>query len=94
MENRDAAARSRLRQRRPCRRKLFPKNFRTRILKRFPSKSPLDPEKLAEQPLQGTTVAVFGSSHSSMIALPHLLRHPVESVINFYQSPLKIRYLP
>ena len=49
----------------------------------------LDPEKLAEQPLEGSTVAVFGSSHSSMIALPHLLRHPVEKVINFYRSPLK-----
>lgn len=49
----------------------------------------LDPEKLAGEPLEGATVGVFGSSHSSMIALPHLLRHPVERVINFYRSPLK-----
>jgi cation diffusion facilitator CzcD-associated flavoprotein CzcO len=49
----------------------------------------LDPGKLAEQPLDGATVAVFGSSHSSMIVLPNLLRHPVSKVINFYQSPLK-----
>jgi hypothetical protein len=49
----------------------------------------LDPEKLAQQPLEGATVAVFGSSHSSMIVLPNLLRHPVKKVINFYQSPLK-----
>ncbi|OBB99261.1 pyridine nucleotide-disulfide oxidoreductase [Mycobacterium sp. 852002-40037_SCH5390672] len=49
----------------------------------------LDPEKLAQEPLAGATVAVFGSSHSSMIVLPNLLRHPVERVINFYRSPLK-----
>jgi cation diffusion facilitator CzcD-associated flavoprotein CzcO len=49
----------------------------------------LDPEKLAAQSLDGATVAVFGSSHSSMIALPNLLRQPVEKVINFYRAPLK-----
>ena len=49
----------------------------------------LDPEKLADEPLDNATVAVFGSSHSSMIVLPHLLRHPVAKVINFYRSPLK-----
>jgi cation diffusion facilitator CzcD-associated flavoprotein CzcO len=48
----------------------------------------LDPEKLAEQSLEGATVAVFGSSHSTMIALPHLLGQPVEKVVNFYRSPL------
>jgi cation diffusion facilitator CzcD-associated flavoprotein CzcO len=49
----------------------------------------LDPEKLAQEPLDGATIAVFGSSHSSMIVLPNLLRHPVKRVINFYRSPLK-----
>jgi cation diffusion facilitator CzcD-associated flavoprotein CzcO len=49
----------------------------------------LDPEKLAERSLDGATVAVFGSSHSTMIALPHLLDQPVERVINFYRSPLR-----
>jgi cation diffusion facilitator CzcD-associated flavoprotein CzcO len=49
----------------------------------------LDAEKLAQEPLEGATVAVFGSSHSSMIALPHLLRHPVKKVINFYRGTLK-----
>jgi hypothetical protein len=42
-----------------------------------------------EVALENATVAVFGSSHSSMIALPNLLRTPVKRVINFYQSPLK-----
>ena len=52
-------------------------------LKEIPLEVALDPEKLAEEPLENATVAVFGSSHSSMIALPNLLRHPVEKVINF-----------
>jgi cation diffusion facilitator CzcD-associated flavoprotein CzcO len=58
-------------------------------LKEIPLEVALDPEKLAQEPLDNATVAVFGSSHSSMIALPHLLRHPVARVINFYRSPLR-----
>jgi cation diffusion facilitator CzcD-associated flavoprotein CzcO len=58
-------------------------------LEEIPVEVALDPEKLAEQPLEGATVAVFGSSHSSMIVLPHLLRLPVKKVVNFYRSPLK-----
>jgi cation diffusion facilitator CzcD-associated flavoprotein CzcO len=58
-------------------------------LKEIPVEVALDPEKLADEPLEDATVAVFGSSHSSMIALPHLLRHPVKKVINFYRSPLR-----
>jgi cation diffusion facilitator CzcD-associated flavoprotein CzcO len=49
----------------------------------------LDPDKLAQLPLDGATVAVFGSSHSSMIALPNLLNRPVANVVNFYRSPLR-----
>ena len=55
----------------------------------IPVEVALDADKLAEVPLEGATVAVFGSSHSSMIVLPHLLRLPVAKVINFYRSPLK-----
>lgn len=58
-------------------------------LDEIPVEVALDPEKLAREPLQGATIAVFGSSHSSMIVLPNLLRHPVKRVINFYRSPLK-----
>jgi cation diffusion facilitator CzcD-associated flavoprotein CzcO len=66
-----------------------PKKLSYPQLDEIPVEVALDPEKLAQQPLEGATVAVFGSSHSSMIALPHLLRNPVEKVINFYRSPLK-----
>ncbi|MCV7396284.1 FAD/NAD(P)-binding protein [Mycobacterium paraseoulense] len=58
-------------------------------LDEIPVEVALDADKLAELPLEGATVAVFGSSHSSMIVLPHLLRLPVGKVINFYRSPLK-----
>jgi cation diffusion facilitator CzcD-associated flavoprotein CzcO len=58
-------------------------------LKQIPLDVALDPEKLADEPLENATVAVFGSSHSSMIVIPHLLRHPVAKVVNFYRSPLK-----
>lgn len=58
-------------------------------LDEIPVEVALDPEKLAREPLDGATIAVFGSSHSSMIVLPNLLRHPVKRVINFYRSPLK-----
>jgi hypothetical protein len=67
----------------------IPKKLNYSHLDEIPVEVALDPEKLADEQLEGATVAVFGSSHSSMIALPHLLRHPVERVINFYRSPLK-----
>ena len=66
-----------------------PKKLNYPQLKEIPLEVALDPEKLAAEPLDDATVAVFGSSHSSMIVLPHLLRHPVAKVINFYRSPLK-----
>lgn len=55
-------------------------------LDEIPVEVALDPEKLAREPLRGATVGVFGSSHSSMIVLPNLLRHPVERVINFTEA--------
>lgn len=65
-----------------------PKRLSYPHLREIPVEVALDPAKLAEQPLDGATVAVFGSSHSSMIVMPLLLRRPVRKVINFYRSPL------
>lgn len=67
----------------------IPKKLCYPHLDEIPVEVALDPDQLAEQSLAGATVAVFGSSHSTMIALPHLLRHPVQKVINFYRSPLR-----
>lgn len=58
-------------------------------LREIPLDTALDPRKLARIPLHEATVAVFGGSHSTMIALPNLLSTPVRKVINFYRSPLK-----
>jgi cation diffusion facilitator CzcD-associated flavoprotein CzcO len=66
-----------------------PKRLAYPGLEEIPTESALDPTKLAQLPLDGATVAVFGSSHSSMIALPNLLNTPVKKVVNFYRSPLK-----
>ena len=66
-----------------------PKKLSYPHLDEIPLEVALDPEKMAQQPLENATVAVFGSSHSTMIALPNLLRHPVGRVINFYRSPLR-----
>jgi cation diffusion facilitator CzcD-associated flavoprotein CzcO len=66
-----------------------PKKLTYAGLDEIPLDVALDPQKLAQQPLEGATVAVFGSSHSAMIALPNLLANPVRKVINFYQSPLR-----
>ena len=66
-----------------------PKKLAYAGLEEIPVEVALDPQMLAQQPLQGATVAVFGSSHSAMIALPNLLSSPVAQVINFYRSPLR-----
>jgi cation diffusion facilitator CzcD-associated flavoprotein CzcO len=66
-----------------------PKTLNYPQLQVIPLEIALDPEKLAAEPLENATVAVFGSSHSSMIVLPHLLRHPVTKIVNFYRSPVQ-----
>ena len=58
-------------------------------LEEIPLEVAVDPEKLARRDLDGATVAVFGSSHSTMLVLPNLLATPADKVINFYRSPLK-----
>jgi cation diffusion facilitator CzcD-associated flavoprotein CzcO len=66
-----------------------PKTLNYPQLREIPLEVALDPEKLATEPVENATVAVFGSSHSSMIVLPHLLRLPVAKVVNFYRSPVQ-----
>jgi hypothetical protein len=58
-------------------------------LQEIPLDVAVDPYKLGTEPLDGATVAVFGSSHSSMLVLPNLLRRPVAQLVNFYQHPLR-----
>lgn len=66
-----------------------PKALDFQGLTEIPVETVLDPAKLAKEDLDGSTVAVFGSSHSTMIALPNLLDTPVSKIINFYRGPLR-----
>lgn len=66
-----------------------PRKLNHRGLEEIPLEVALDPARLGRVVLDGATVAVFGSSHSAMIALPNLLATPLRKVINFYRSPLR-----
>lgn len=67
----------------------MPKRLAHPNLQEIPLEVALDPDKLSEETLDGEAIAVFGSSHSSIIVLRNLLDHPVKKIINFYLSPLK-----
>lgn len=49
----------------------------------------LDEKRLPEAVGSNDTVAVFGSSHSSIMAISHLVNLGIKRIINFYRSPLK-----
>ncbi|BBY25539.1 pyridine nucleotide-disulfide oxidoreductase [Mycobacterium stomatepiae] len=66
-----------------------PKKLSYPELEEIPIETALDPDKLERLSLEGATVAVFGSSHSTMVVLPNLLGTPVKNIVNFYRSPLK-----
>ncbi|MCV7085419.1 FAD/NAD(P)-binding protein [Mycolicibacter hiberniae] len=64
-----------------------PKKLHHPHLEEIPLQVALDPRKLAQRDLDDATVAVFGSSHSAMVALPNLLDTRVRNIVNFYRSP-------
>lgn len=49
----------------------------------------LNPDLLKDVCNESDVVAVFGSSHSAIVAMYNLLHRNVKKVINFYKSPLK-----
>jgi cation diffusion facilitator CzcD-associated flavoprotein CzcO len=49
----------------------------------------LNPEVLVKQVGKQDRVAVFGSSHSAVLVMHHLLQSGVAKVVNFYQDPLR-----
>src|SRR6201991_4561798 len=71
----------------------IPKKLNYPQLQEIPLEVALDPEKLAAEPLENATVAVFGSSHSSMIVLPHLLPPPGREHRHLLPQPGAIRRL-
>ena len=55
----------------------------------IPAEIALCDKKLQKENLQSDTVAVFGASHSAVVALKNLLACNVKKVINFYRHPMK-----
>ena len=55
----------------------------------IPLQYSLDPEKISHYFSKEDTVAVFGSSHSAILAIRYLTELPVKKVINFYLDPLR-----
>lgn len=53
----------------------------------------LTPSALKTACSEEDVVAVFGSSHSSMIAIRHLVERGVKKIVNFYLSPLRYAVL-
>lgn len=53
----------------------------------------LTPSVLETVCTEEDVVAVFGSSHSSMIAIRHLVERGVKKIVNFYLSPLRYAVL-
>lgn len=66
-----------------------PKKLHHPHLEDIPIEVALDPQKLEQLSLDGATIAVFGSSHSTMVALPNLLATSARKLVNFYLSPTK-----
>lgn len=55
--------------------------------KTIPLSIALDKTKLTKQFNENATYGVFGSSHSAMIVLRHLVELGAKKIINFYRSP-------
>ncbi|RLV59227.1 pyridine nucleotide-disulfide oxidoreductase [Parashewanella curva] len=55
----------------------------------IPLNEALNDKIIRSKNLVDETIAVFGSSHSAMVALENLMNTQVKKVINFYRSPTK-----
>lgn len=66
-----------------------PKSLDYPSVKMIPIADALDPKKLKQMCNVNDEVAVFGSSHSSMIIIRHLVELGVQRIINFYRSPIR-----
>lgn len=58
-------------------------------IREIPIETALNDQLLAEEKLKNETVAVFGASHSAIVALENLLSCKTKKIINFYRHPLK-----
>lgn len=64
-----------------------PKTLAHPGLTSIPLQDVMDSEKIKNH-INTETIAVFGSSHSAVLALRNLVEHKAKKIINFYRSPL------
>lgn len=65
-----------------------PKNLAFPIPPIIPLSDAMDSERIKKYHHADETIAVFGSSHSAILALHNLVESGVKRIINFYRSPL------
>lgn len=58
-------------------------------IKTIPLEQAMDQQRLREAISPQDTIAVFGSSHSAIIILQHLVSLGVKKIVNFYRSPCR-----
>lgn len=58
-------------------------------IKEIPLADAMISERIAEHCNHHSSVAVFGSSHSAILAIKNLMAYGVKQVINFYRSPMR-----
>lgn len=66
-----------------------PKNLAFNTPAMIPLQHALNMQKLSSHVNSNETIAVFGSSHSAVLALRNLVEHRVKKIINFYLEPLR-----
>lgn len=66
-----------------------PKQLHHFNIETLPFKEAIDKSKLSKIVRQNETYAVFGSSHSAIMIINHLIDLDVRQVINFYRSPCR-----
>jgi len=65
------------------------KNLSYSALPIIPLQDAMDSKRISQHLTGDDTIAVFGSSHSAMLALRNLVESKVKQIINFYRSPLR-----
>lgn len=55
----------------------------------IPLQDAMDHERIKKHYDQNDTIALFGSSHSAILALRNLVENKVKRIINFYRAPLR-----
>ncbi len=67
----------------------IPKTLNYPVTNVLPFETAIDKEKLSQAVCVDETIAVFGSSHSAIIIIRHLVELGIKKIYNFYRSPCR-----